>query len=85
MCTATVGKMAAWTFLILCPPINKNKPFYSRVYKIWEFISISRGCVVLAEMHCQNFLLACQYSVSPNVCVPQGQPNPVSSKTLFGN
>lgn len=77
-------KMAAWTFLILCPLINKNKPFYSRVYKIWESIS-TEGVWFLAEMHYQNFILACQYSAPPYFCIPQGQPNPVSSKTLFGN
>lgn len=65
------------------PVINKNKPFYSRVYKIWESISIE-GVWFLAEMHCQ-IILACQYSAPPYFCIPQGQPNPVSSKTLFGN
>jgi hypothetical protein len=47
-CTASVGKMAAWA-LILCPLINKNKPFYSRVYKIWGFPSIHRGRVVFGR------------------------------------
>lgn len=40
--------MAAWTFLIYLA-INKNKPFYSRVYKIWEFISMSTEGVVFGR------------------------------------
>lgn len=43
----------------------------------------TEGVWFLAEMHCQNFLIACQYSAPPYSRIPYGQPNPVSSKNTL--
>lgn len=32
----------------------------------------TEGVWFLAEMHCQSFILACQYSAPPYFCIPQG-------------